>query len=297
MMIDVYYKYLRKKSENIFIFNMNVYKMDDVAITSLPYGYTINVEKDRLLHVLPDSLLSATLELDQSATEIPISNPIVTPNVLRAVEYLINNGKVPPFRPSIEYYLASRYLLIDQLATLGTPVITALNAYLKIEMNILDVRQLRKHYEGIITFAVDHDDAVLLQYVLSKVPYKTLTPYKRRVTYREFLRSIGAGYTDLINVFLQYGVDPSMNGNESLLNALIRGYTNIVDILLADPRVNPNDNQIGLITTFLDFNNEEALHHYFSLPGFIPSQLALSIANEYGWTDLSNISLYKKDIW
>ena len=107
--------------------------------------------------------------------------------------------------------------------------------------------------------------------------------------YRQFLEAIGNGDIELVKLFMRNtlgqsvpnGVDPSMNYNEPLLNALIRSHFDIADLLLQSG-VDPNFNQGCIIRDILDFGDLEVLEHYFSLPGFKPSPWAQSIMIQYG---------------
>ena len=226
-----------------------------VNITSIPYNYTITVDKDKLLNTIPDSLLANTIELDPTATDIPITNQFVTPKVLRVVEYLVNNERLPTVVSGFEYRLASRYLLIDQLAQLSEPIESSIDKYLGTSFDIRNINQVRKYFNELVQFAVEHHDDFLLWYVLSRIPHNTLTPLEILYEYRQFLQAIGDDYIDLVKLFLDYGVNPSMNYNEPLLNALIRGHLDVAQLLLNDPRVNPNINQDKIIMDFLTLMN------------------------------------------
>lgn len=54
--------------------------MSSIPITLVSHDYTVDLNKDNLIALFPQSLLAVTLELNPSADVIPITNPIVTPD-------------------------------------------------------------------------------------------------------------------------------------------------------------------------------------------------------------------------
>jgi len=50
-------------------------------------GYTIEVQRDKLYEVVPDSLFTTTLDMDSTATDIEFSVPLITPSILQFLEW------------------------------------------------------------------------------------------------------------------------------------------------------------------------------------------------------------------
>jgi len=64
---------------------------------------------------------------------------------------------------------------------------------------------------------------------------------------QEFINAVKSNNIELVKTFLVQGIDPSVNDNIAIASSAYNGFTEIVELLLRDPRVDPNKhNSLGL---------------------------------------------------
>lgn len=112
-----------------------------------------------------------------------------------------------------------------------------------------------------------------------------------------FFNAIQNGDAETINILLHY-VDPSEDQNEALIEASRRGYVEIVDMLLKDPRVNPNDMGSGSISLAAAEGRFELVKRLLEDPRIDPNgtgdegqEAAIVYASLYGYYDIVKILL------
>ena len=86
-------------------------------------GYSQTLDKSKFIALFPGSMISSALN-DKTATEIDITSPHVTPNVLDLIKSIVEHKKVPyPHKCARdELTSASRYLLIEELEVIANPL-------------------------------------------------------------------------------------------------------------------------------------------------------------------------------
>ncbi len=91
-------------------------------------GYSQALSRDKFLSLFPRSMISSALN-DLEANEIEITSSHVTPNILNTISDMTENKRIPyPIKCSKdELLLASRYLLIDELEVVASPMICDAN--------------------------------------------------------------------------------------------------------------------------------------------------------------------------
>src|SRR5437016_13274734 len=82
-------------------------------------NYAIDLPKDKLHSVFPNSLLDNAAELGD---DVDITQPLVTPSLLQLLQQILTSGKIPSTIPSdVDYVKASTYLNIPLLVALADP--------------------------------------------------------------------------------------------------------------------------------------------------------------------------------
>src|SRR5579884_706100 len=79
-------------------------------------NYTLELPRERLLQMFPQSLLAEATEF---AGPIEITNPLVTPEILQAVKTMLTEHRIPHL--SSETTTAANYLQIDPLILASEP--------------------------------------------------------------------------------------------------------------------------------------------------------------------------------
>ncbi len=285
----------------------------DIVLTGYD-NYTVTVNKDNIIELFPNSLLGTIISLDKSVELIPLTNPIITPNILNILAYIINNKTLPIIPSDPEYAIASRYLLIEALGLLSDPDIAIfLKTYL--DINLLDAQSIYDNLNVIGDFISANRDKILLRYLFHMIPYDILPDeMKYDSLLCDLVGIIRNGEVKILQIYLQYGVDPSQDNNiaitiatrgnnievldllladprvnpstgfnKPLLNALSRGHIEMANRILDDPRFNPRINQDKLLQEAYNHSNIEILWRLLSNPRIIPTEESITIANEMGW--------------
>ena len=74
-----------------------------------------------LLELFLDSLFAIVLGQDPSTENIEIEVPIVTPDILDVIKYMVDTGKTPIVEPKENWRQAGRYLLMDVITAMSDP--------------------------------------------------------------------------------------------------------------------------------------------------------------------------------
>ena len=124
--------YITYKLMTEFIYNTIPFgQSNEIFIGLLRYNLQWSFDKRKILRKYPDSLLGTTLDLDPTATNIELTNLVITPTVMSILSILIEdngracldrcNGEMDPEtlktidELGIDLVPASRYLLIPEL--------------------------------------------------------------------------------------------------------------------------------------------------------------------------------------
>lgn len=235
--------------------------MDPITLTSIPYDYSVTVDKTELLRLFPDSLFGLILDQDPATLTIEIPSDVVTPVVLNTIAYMIETSDTPDITAGSIGYYAGRYLLMDVLIAMSDPSYILLRK--RYHINLLDDKNLDKFYKQILWFCYEHGSVLLAQYLFEHVPVSDRTQFIDQRTYNTAIgscrhelvpllirRGVSVSYEDLIvsieqscpkivKILLQDPeIDPGLNDNRALILAATLGQSRIIRILLRDPRVN-----------------------------------------------------------
>lgn len=77
-----------------------------ITLRSVPWNVEVNLSRNNLLQLFPDSMPARVLELDSKATVIPIENPRITEGALQAIAILVNR----PLQIDPDFIESARYL-------------------------------------------------------------------------------------------------------------------------------------------------------------------------------------------
>ena len=147
----------------------NVDEMDTLTLTSIPYKYSVVVSKSHLLELFPDSLFVLTLQQDPSADTIDIPNPIVTPDVLDVVKYMVDNNNTPLVTPGDNWFQAGKYLLMDVIMAMSEPEYPTIKQ--KTQINLLDVPNIERRYGTISDWIKIYPAPHINEYILNHIPH------------------------------------------------------------------------------------------------------------------------------
>src|SRR5579884_550392 len=81
-----------------------------IYIHLVPYNLTWELNRKRLLEYFPESILSEAIMGDPGVTEIPLTNPIITPEFMSYFYLMLHYGKYE--NPSFDTRPAGLYLNI-----------------------------------------------------------------------------------------------------------------------------------------------------------------------------------------
>jgi hypothetical protein len=184
--------------------------MGDIDIV-LP-TQTFHLSREFILQQMPGSLFANAIELDSKATELPINNPLITPEVM---QFLVNYSHgIEPTHHLPELEAAEVYLNVPWMRYYSSPgydlILDKVNP--NAEVNRDGIEQI-----------IYHDDSVAYQYLLSKgydPPYIDLES------------AIYSPSTDIAKMILDtkdFTPQPSRKNLVNLIYAKIRGLPDIAD--------------------------------------------------------------------
>lgn len=136
---------------------------DLVSIRLLPYNnYTITVQRSDLVHLFPTSLFARTLEQDPAATEIEISSPVVTPEILNELHTLYTTRRYE----EQDYRAAAGYLNLPILTVIRDPELMGQVKEEGINIVELDLDE----YETLMEVAILQSQTDMIDYLLAAMP-------------------------------------------------------------------------------------------------------------------------------
>lgn len=231
-------------------------------------GNAYTFPKDKFLALFPQSLIGTILEMDPNVTEIPLTQPSVTPIVLHILDILVNREM--DFKTHLEDLKltfpntlaeASRYLLIPELSLFHHPGINMLIPGTNFE-EIMKGNLFPHQYSVEMMWAMKEDYPEYLEFLWQKHPstfymnqdilgmyrcvlinnLKYLQKFTtlRRVDLRSQLRAC-----DRDRLLTEYKVvvsssDQFKDGSELLYYACHLGYTEMCQWLLTIIKTDPN---------------------------------------------------------
>jgi ankyrin repeat protein len=185
-----------------------------LTATSPPAGGSL--AKEWIRSNLPGSLLDSALQDDLEVTELQLSHPDVTPESLQVIVDLAQGVEPDKHSPSLA--LAHRYLNIPGLLYYTDSLYDLIPARGDITNPI---------NKPVFDAAIKGNHSLIVGYYL----LKGLIPTKEM-----FIEAIHAGSTNVVRLLQTY-IDVTSIRNYALLEAVRFGHTDIVRMLLADPRV------------------------------------------------------------
>lgn len=203
-----------------------------MEVRSLPYNYSVMVNRASLLSTFPGSLFDVTLELDPTAQIIDIPNPVVTSDVLDIIKVLTETSNPIDINMNKELkraedYLNINFLLVSALRDSQYPKM--ISRYPRFELTNTKILMNPNVYNYLMTFAIDNDAHYIGKYLTNLVPLN-------KYDFPLLIYAIEHKASDFVDLLLRKGVDPSADNNKAILYA---GDINTVNRLLQDPRVNP----------------------------------------------------------
>lgn len=141
----------------------------DITLISIPHNAKVTVNRFQLLELFPNSLPSLVLDLDPTTENIEIPNPIITPDVLDAIKYMVENKNTPMVTPKENWEQAGKYLLIDVISAMADP--DYLSVRQKTRINLFDKNDLKKRYSHLINFFIIYDAPKIIEYILNHTPF------------------------------------------------------------------------------------------------------------------------------
>lgn len=139
-----------------------------IIISSDKYTY----DRNKYITTFPESMIALALQ-DPDADYIELTNPCVTPNVLKYLDTLLSSDSHSSLPPSEQdMTLASRYLLIPLLSILSDSNYVTFHK-LHPHINILNIDHLNMYYGVILQHGILNKFHLLAQYLLDTVDITT----------------------------------------------------------------------------------------------------------------------------
>lgn len=148
---------------------MSVHLRSLVDLNSDGTPFDVEVPRNRILDLFPDSLLATILQVDPNVEVIEIPSPEVNKNHLTALKYILDHGDLPNVnlsRVDPSYVRASNYLGIDILSVLADPTLPDLRRYYS-DVNLVTLDQT--HYDTVINYAFRTNAPYLGWYIMRNV--------------------------------------------------------------------------------------------------------------------------------
>lgn len=196
---------------------------------SLPEHKTqVTFNKSKFLKQFSTPSLIRNILEQTKDTDIEITQPFVTPQVLMILKHITEKNTIPDYDPDVNpsLILSGDYLGLDLLLVIGNPKFKSCPG------NIL---RLDPHgaYK-MAMYAITHDYRSLLEYILNR---PTLAKSNIKWTSLMF-QAVSENKPSLVNLLLKDSrVDPYYTKNLPLRTAVLKGYVEIVEMLLKDQRV------------------------------------------------------------
>lgn len=232
--------------------------------------YSITIDRDRLLHLWPNSMLGSVVQLDPNTEVIDITSPDITRVSLDSIQFIADHDTLPIVPVSKEYITASHYFGIDVLMVLAEPKWNQIRTK---HPDINLVHLTPEQYKPLLMSAIMYDLPLVRQYALrSLLPritkrydgilileatkfsrWDTVQQlYHRKLTNRSLNRFLchvaSRGHLEWVNTVLS---DPRLIrvSHHVLVMACLHDQVAVVDRLLQDKRIDPTaENNLALGT-------------------------------------------------
>lgn len=168
-----------------------------------------------LLKLFPGSFLSTVLEQDSKATEIELTMPFLTKEILTFLAEMINTQSIPETLPSNleDLKKSGDYLGIDILVLLADPLYASFHT--QYAMNLLDPTVVNTNYMTILTYTIQHGFTQFLQYILART-----NPEDHEEDTTLLGLSVIGNYPVAVRMFLSRGANPkSSSVSQGLIKA------------------------------------------------------------------------------
>lgn len=217
----------------------------------LSNGNRLIFPKDKLQTIFPESLLTQAAEFDDS---VELTSPLITPSLLQLLQTMVLTGRIPDILPSdIDYVSASHYLDIPLLTALADPWFPTYR-YLNPEINLLP-NNLHP-YARYLNSAIGGEAALITWYIMRSVKPDLQT---QTIEAEAFVYAAWLGVASIVKIMLsrvnpalahagellksqfqehqpEYKVIEENKPNQALFFALYRNHSDVIALLLADPR-------------------------------------------------------------
>lgn len=146
-------------------------EMTDFTVNLVPYGQSYTWDRELFLSYFPESLIASALLLDPTSTEVNIELPVVTPIAMNYLDIFLNQSGDITQLPSDPEALteAGRYLGIDLYDVLADPNFAEFNQVFY-PLILVKPHRLIGLYNQLIEFAILRQYYTLLRYIFSRVP-------------------------------------------------------------------------------------------------------------------------------
>ncbi len=129
-----------------------------------------------------------------------------------------------------------------------------------------------------------------LQSICNNKLIQDLLIIKRFESYYDFIRAVQSGDLNLVNEFIERGLNPAANDNSPIVHASEFGQLDIVNRLLEDPRVDPTvDHNIAI-------DNAAGNYHWNVVRRLLDEpRVKRSLTAKEKWIYLTNMSKWHED--
>lgn len=223
--------------------------METLTIT-LPKQYYASwtFPKDKVLSMFPQSLISTTLDISHEV-QIELNHPIMTIQVMNILDTIVNYNTLSKVNPELRSGLASAgdYLGIDLLALIADSRWDVVDT----KYNLLDPLCIKMYGKDLFHLALVNNYVLLVDYLIklgvdpSSVFLNTDQPYIQASHYDGITYASSKGYIDMVERLLKDPrVDPTIH--TGVLVALELWHLDVAARLLKDSRFTQDHRQTAL---------------------------------------------------
>lgn len=229
--------------------------MTEFTITLPEHTHSQIYNREKFISVFPESMISILLE--QSAdTEIIITQRFVLPEVLTILHLVIEKGQVT-YQPHDELRedvkKSADYLCIDLLAVVNDPKFQNLQFVIN-GIDLTSPESIQGHADSLIHHACQ------------------------------------AGFVPLLRHLLAHGVDPSLDNDLALRHAY---HSEIIRIILADPRTNPSIYNNSVMIRACDRGDMDLVRRLLAHPRIDASTGFFNVMIHIGTRHRPNTEIFK----
>ncbi len=184
---------------------------------NLPTGYSISYDKLQFISKFPGSMI--TLALQSEDEVIPLSHPLITPQILEYLRSLLIPYTNYPYCPAPNMIRALDYLGID-----GIPDYVTDLEYMNFLRNHPEIMlSAIQDHQRLLTIGIENDFLALAKYALKAIPP---SEQDREMYYRLLSFWIHSDIKEEIGLlYIQQRDVPMLEDNGNLNNIIARGYT------------------------------------------------------------------------